>query len=139
MDRARADDYHARRRRWPALRFAARPGSFWQPSVCPAYHRAIGLTEDGLRWHAAFSNRDLPRSLISALATDGQRLYVGGWASWSAWDGQVWEHHDKDPELAGQVITAIAARPGEVWIGTQKQGCSYMRTGATRIFMRCRD
>ena len=82
----------------------------------------VDCTEDG-----RLASRPSPIAicrarLISALATDGQRLYVGGWASWSAWDGQVWEHHDKDPELAGQVITAIAARPGEVWIGTQKQG-----------------
>ncbi len=82
----------------------------------------VDCTSDGQTWRPAFTHRELPRSLVSALATDGQRLYVGGWASWSAWDGQRWEHHDKDPELAGQVVTAIAARPGEVWIGTQKQG-----------------
>ena len=60
--------------------------------------------------------------MVSAVSTDGTRLYVGGWAGWSAWDGQAWEHHDHDPALAHQVVTAIAARPGEVWIGTQKQG-----------------
>ena len=82
----------------------------------------LDCTDDGRTWHRAFAGRDLPRSLVSALATDGARLYVGGWAGWSAWDGRAWEHHDKDPELAGQVVTAIAARADGVWIGTQKQG-----------------
>jgi hypothetical protein len=82
----------------------------------------LDCTDDGRTWHPAFTKRDLPRSLVSALATDGSRLLVGGWAGWSAWDGRTWEHHDKDPELAGQVVTAIAARAGEVWVGTQKRG-----------------
>ena len=60
--------------------------------------------------------------MVSALATGDGRLLIGGWAGWSAWDGRVWGHHDKDPELAGQVVTAIAARADGVWIGTQKQG-----------------
>ena len=82
----------------------------------------IDATGDGRVWRPAFTAKDLPRSLTSALSTDGERLYVGGWAGWSAWDGKVWVHHDHDPELAHQVVTAISARPGEVWIGTQKQG-----------------
>jgi len=82
----------------------------------------VDCTDDGQTWHPAFAKRDLPRAMVSALATDGSRLYVGGWASWSAWDGQTWERHDKDPELTGQVVTAIAVRLDEVWIGTQKQG-----------------
>ncbi len=95
----------------------------------------VDRTDDGRTWHPAFTRRDLPRPLTSALATDGSRLLVGGWAGWSAWDGQTWEHHDKDPELAGQVVTAIAARAGEVWIGTQKQGLfRYAQGRYTHLF-----
>ncbi len=95
----------------------------------------VDCTGDGLSWHPAFTTRELPRSLVSALATDGRRLYIGGWAGWSAWNGQTWEHHDHDPALAHQVVTAIAARPGEVWIGTQKQGLfRYANGGYTHFF-----
>lgn len=78
---------------------------------------------DGQRWRPAFSPSAPPRPQVYALATDGRRLLVGGWAGWAAWDGQTWEMHYKDPELAGQVITAIGADvAGTVWLGTQKQG-----------------
>ena len=97
---------------------------------------ATGETDryDGTAWHPAFTKADLPRPEVYALATDGARLCVGGWAGWAATDGRTWEQHYHDPQLAGQVVTAIAPAPdGAVWLGTQKQGllryqnCHYTR------------
>lgn len=77
-------------------------------------------------WQPAWDRKALPRSQVYALASDAgeTRLLVGGWAGWAAWDGgSAWEHHWTDPELAGQVVTAVAGDgAGGVWIGTQKRG-----------------
>ena len=85
---------------------------------------------DGHAWQPAFTKADLPRPEVYALAADSHFLFAGGWAGWAATDGKVWERHDHDPELAGQVVTAIAPGPdGAVWIGTQKQGLLRYRDG----------
>ena len=93
---------------------------------------ATGETDcfDGRAWQPAFTKADLPRPEVYALAADAQRLYVGGWAGWAATDGRAWDRHYRDPELAGQVVTAIAPGPdGSVWLGTQKQGLLCCREG----------
>jgi hypothetical protein len=80
---------------------------------------------DGALWRPAFAKKHLPRPQVFALAVspDDRRLYLGGWAGWASTDGVTWEHHWNDPELAGEVITAIAAEAnGAVWIGTQRRG-----------------
>jgi len=83
---------------------------------------------DGATWTLAFPGKTLPRPQVYAIAATADRLYVGGWAGWATMDaaGQ-WEHHWHDPELTGQVITAIAAESRQdgspvVWIGTQRRG-----------------
>lgn len=82
----------------------------------------LDASTDGVSWHPAFSKADLPRPEVYALASDGRRLLLGGWAGWAATDGHVWERHYHDPEIQGQVVTAIAAQGDAVWIGTQKRG-----------------
>jgi ligand-binding sensor domain-containing protein len=84
---------------------------------------------DGWRWRRAFNARELPRPAVYALATDGRRLYLGGWAGWSATDGRTWERHFHDGALQGQVVTAIAAGLGAVWVGTQQRGIVAYRRG----------
>lgn len=82
----------------------------------------LDCSADGAVWHAAFAKADLPRPEVYALGTDGQRLLLGGWAGWAATDGRTWERHYHDPELRGQVVTALAFQGDAVWIGTQKRG-----------------
>lgn len=82
----------------------------------------LDASTDGASWRPAFSKADLPRPDVYALASDGRRLLLGGWAGWAATDGHVWERHYHDPEIQGQVVTAIAAQGDAVWIGTQKRG-----------------
>lgn len=93
---------------------------------------ATGQTDcfDGAAWRAAFTKDDLPRPQVYSLAADAGHLYLGGWASWASTDGQTWERHFHDPELADQVVTAIAPAPdGSVWLGTQKQGLLHYAQG----------
>jgi len=77
---------------------------------------------DGKRWQKAFTWKQLPRWQVFSMATDGRRLYLGGWGGWAATDGWKWEYHYHDSELQGQVTTAMAAADGRVWIGTQGEG-----------------
>jgi len=77
---------------------------------------------DGKAWRPAFTKRELPRPGIYAMATNGNRLYLGGWAGWAATDGHFWEYHFSEQQLRGLAVTAIAAGDGTVWVGTQKQG-----------------
>lgn len=91
-------------------------------------------SSDGAHWHPAFDKAALPRPNVYALATDGRRLLLGGWAGWSAWDGQTWEQHFHDPELQGQVVTAIAAQGDAAWIGTQKRGLLRCANGRYTAF-----
>jgi ligand-binding sensor domain-containing protein len=64
----------------------------------------------------------LPRKEASALATDGQRLYVGQWGGWSEWDGQRWTHHLNRPALQGLSVTCLLPDGDTLWIGTQSRG-----------------
>lgn len=95
----------------------------------------LDANNDGI-WRPAFAKNDLPRPQVFALAADGNaRLLAGGWAGWASWDGETWQHHWKDPELAGQVITAIAATPdGAIWLGTQKVGLFRFANGVYTHF-----
>jgi ligand-binding sensor domain-containing protein len=64
----------------------------------------------------------LPRREASALATDGQRLYVGQWGGWSEWDGKLWTHHLNRPALQGLSVTCLLPDGDTLWIGTQSRG-----------------
>lgn len=96
---------------------------------------AVDIRE-GESWHPAFPPKTLPRPQVFALATDNQRLLLGGWGGWASTDGATWEHHWKDPELDNQVITAIArdSQTGDIWIGTQKRGLFRYREGKYEHF-----
>jgi ligand-binding sensor domain-containing protein len=94
----------------------------------------LDCSTDGKSWHPAFARSDLPRPEVYALATDTRRLLIGGWAGWAVTDGHTWELHYHDPELHGQVVTAIAAQGDAVWIGTQKRGLLCYRDGRYAAF-----
>lgn len=64
----------------------------------------------------------LPRRQASALAADGERLYVAQWGGWSEWDGVLWTHHLNVPELHGLPITALCPDGDTLWVGTQGRG-----------------
>lgn len=86
---------------------------------------------DGTRWTANVFPR-LPRRQASALATDGERLYVAQWGGWSEWDGTQWTHHLTVPELQGLPITALCPDGDTLWVGTQGQGLAQIsRAGLT--------
>ncbi len=72
---------------------------------------------------AAFPHDPQAPKQIYSVATDGKRLFLGGWEGWGATDGTTWERHFHRPELAGEPVTAIArSDDGTVWLGTQRQG-----------------
>lgn len=64
----------------------------------------------------------LLRGASTCLGVGDGKLLVGQFGGWSEFDGTKWEHHLKHPELQGFVATALAARSGEVWIGSQERG-----------------
>jgi ligand-binding sensor domain-containing protein len=66
----------------------------------------------------------LPRKQVSALATDGQTLYLGQWGGWSVWDGTTLTHHLILPELQGFPVTALCPSLDgtTLWVGTQGKG-----------------
>jgi hypothetical protein len=64
----------------------------------------------------------LLRGASTCLGVGDGKLLVGQFGGWSEFDGTVWMHHLKHPELQGFVATAVAARPGEVWVGSQERG-----------------
>lgn len=76
---------------------------------------------DGKNWtRDAFPT--LPRKKAFALAADEDKLLVAQWGGWSEWNGQVWTHFLKIPELQGLPIMAILPVDDKVWIGTQSRG-----------------
>lgn len=81
---------------------------------------------DGERWQRnVFA--DLPRKQVSALASDGQKLYAAQWGGWSEYDGRTWTHHLRLPELQGRPITALWPDGGTLWVGTQNHGVAEVR------------
>jgi ligand-binding sensor domain-containing protein len=86
---------------------------------------------DGKVWGPAFAKGVLPRPDTYTLATDGTRLYLGGWAGWAATDGKTWTFSYHDAPLDGQVVTSIAAAGGTVWVGTEQRGLVACAGGKT--------
>ena len=66
----------------------------------------------------------LPRKQASALATDGDRLYIAQWGGWSEWDGANWTHRLSLPTLQGVPITTLLPdlERKTLWVGTQGRG-----------------
>jgi ligand-binding sensor domain-containing protein len=76
---------------------------------------------DGRRWTRS-ALPALPRRQVSALATDGARLYAAQWGGWSEWDGRTWTHHLSLSGLQGVPVTTLAPDGPDLWIGTQGRG-----------------
>ncbi len=81
----------------------------------------VDSTRDGENWTRDVC-RSLPRKEVSALTTDGRRLYAAQWGGWSEYDGDQWTHRLSAAELQGLPITALYADDNGVWIGTQGRG-----------------
>lgn len=77
----------------------------------------------------------LPRKQVSAIASDGKRLYVGQWGGWSEFDGMKWTEHLKHSELQGYVVTAILPQQNAIWIGTQGRGLAEVDRATEAIRM----
>lgn len=87
---------------------------------------------DGARWAKnVFSF--LPRGRVSALASDGARLYLAEWGGWSECDGKVWTHHLALPALQGLVLTSLCPDGGTLWIGTQGRGLAQVNCAAQTV------
>ncbi len=87
---------------------------------------------DGKRW-ARNVFAFLPRGGVSALATDGTRLYAAQWGGWSETDGHVWTHHLTLPALRGQIITALCPEGGTLWLGTQGRSVAEVSRAAGTV------
>lgn len=87
---------------------------------------------DGTRW-ARNIFAFLPRGGVSALATDGKRLYAAQWGGWSETDGHVWTHHLTLPALRGQIITALCPEGGTLWLGTQGRSVAEVSRAAGTV------
>ena len=110
-------------------RYAAPEISSGAPRQMTVFHEALYLRHgsgkvdrfDGRRWERDVC-KDLPRKEASALAADGERLYVAQWGGWSEYDGRAWTHFLKLPDLQGLAITALLPDGDTLWIGTQQRG-----------------
>ena len=75
----------------------------------------------------------LPRKEVSALASDGKRLYLAQWGGWSEWDGRRWTHFLKLPELQGVPITALLPDGDVMWVGTQRRGLAEVNRRSLQV------
>lgn len=64
----------------------------------------------------------LPRTEATSIVVGDGKIMVGQYGGWSEYDGKKWSHFLKLPELESYVVTALAARDGQVWVGTQERG-----------------
>ncbi len=87
---------------------------------------------DGTRW-ARNVFAFLPRGGVSALATDGTRLYAAQWGGWSETDGHIWTHHLTLPALRGQIITALCPEGSTLWLGTQGRSVAEVSRAAGTV------
>lgn len=96
--------------------------------------QSVGVVDrfDGKSWTKnVFAS--LPRKQCSALAADGERLYVGQWGGWSEFDGKAWTHRLDLPELQGCQVTALLPDGDTLWIGTQGRGIAQVDRASGRI------
>ncbi len=77
----------------------------------------------------------LPRKKAFALAADENKLLIAQWGGWSEWNGKVWTHFLKIPELQGLPIMAILPLDDKVWIGTQSRGVGEYSQKTTNLQM----
>jgi hypothetical protein len=83
---------------------------------------------------------------VSAVVTEGEHLWIGyegaglsvgrlGDDGLPVMESAAWAHYTADFEdtLASNRVTALAARPGEVWVGTDA-GVSLWENGVWRVF-----
>jgi hypothetical protein len=121
-------------RRWSAL-----PSPLKHPREIAAFRQKLYVRDstgrvdryDGKKWVPNVFPW-LLRGEATTLATGAGRLLVGQYGGWSEFDGVHWSHKLKVPELQGVVITAVAARDADRWIGTQGRGV--YRASAGRIY-----
>jgi ligand-binding sensor domain-containing protein len=76
---------------------------------------------DGVRWTRNVFPY-LPRQKAFSLASDGGKLYIGQWGGWSEWDGKIWEHFLRLPQLQGIGIMTLLPEDDRLWLGTQNRG-----------------
>jgi hypothetical protein len=77
---------------------------------------------DGRVWAKNIFKGQLPRKQASAIATDGQRLYIGQWGGYSTLDRGQWAHRFDIPALQNTPTTALLPTPNALFIGTQGRG-----------------
>ncbi len=76
---------------------------------------------DGKTWERnVFAG--IPREEVTALAADGEHLYIAQWGGWSVWDGRQWAHHLDNPDLQSVALTCLLPEGNTLWIGTQGKG-----------------
>jgi ligand-binding sensor domain-containing protein len=88
---------------------------------------------DGKAWTRDVFTKQLPRKQVSALAVDGEHLYLAQWGGWSEWDGASWVHHLRLPELQGVPITALLPDGGTMWAGTQGKGIAEVERASEKV------
>jgi hypothetical protein len=77
---------------------------------------------DGRKWTLDLWKQELPRRKAFALASDGNKMFVGQWGGWSEWDGNTWTHFLQVPELQGLPLMCLLPDGDRLWIGTQSKG-----------------
>jgi ligand-binding sensor domain-containing protein len=87
----------------------------------------VDRLRDG-NWTRNCFSAALPRKKVSAMASDGYRLYLAQWGGWSEWDGRTWTHFLNLEEFQGLTLTALCPvqdpKTGDrtLWVGTQGRG-----------------
>lgn len=76
---------------------------------------------DGRTVTPVVAGEGLPRDWFSTLTVGGGRLWAGVWGGVAAYDG-TWTTWLHQPELEGQVVTALAWWNGRLTVGTQGTG-----------------
>ena len=87
----------------------------------------------GGTWARNIWTGDLPRKQVSALATDGKRIFAAQWGGVSVYDGKTWTHFLREPGLQGVPITTLLPVGDTLYAGTQGRGLAELDAATGHI------
>ncbi|MES2463159.1 MAG: hypothetical protein V4671_21455 [Armatimonadota bacterium] len=94
----------------------------WHDDLYVRHGNGVVDRFDGRQWTRDIFTRLLPRRQVSALATDGDTLFLAQWGGWSETRGGTVFRSRFSPDLKDLPITALLPVNGTLYVGTQGRG-----------------